>query len=227
MAIDSYVKLQSAVGDAANRDDLFSDVTAYSPATIEGMIKRSIANATLTIGRDLAARGGTGLQEVVNDALVTAAAVETVTLPATTAGIKFFAVTTNPYQILQPKDFTTLITDNASTAGGKPNAFSIVAGITAYLRPVPDATYPLRLIYWQALTALSVGVSNVIFDAHPDIYEAAACVELGAILQDDPFMSKWRVIYTQKVNDLTGQDKLAGWAAAMSGAAPSVQVVIA
>lgn len=227
MAVDTYAKLQSAIADAANRDDLFDDITAYSPATINGMIIRSIENATSTISRDLAARGGTGLQELLIDTLTTTAGIEFVTLPDDTAAVKFFAVTTNPYQILQPKDFTTLVNDNLSTAPNKPNAFSIVSLMNAYLRPIPDSNYPLRLIYWQALASLTTTTTNPLFDAHPDIYEAAACVELGALIQDDAFMNKWRVVYTQKMNDLTSQDKLLGWAAAISGAMPSVQVNIA
>lgn len=227
MAIDSYVKLQSAVADAANRDDLFDDVTAYSPSIIDGMVKRAIENATLTISRDLAARGGSGLQEILDDTLATVAGVETVTLPTTIAGIKFFAVKTNPYQILQPKDFTTLVNDSPSATNNKPTAFSTVALTTAYLRPIPDSAYALRLIYWKKLAALTASVTNPIFDSHPDIYLAAASVEIGALLQDDAYMGKWRVIYDQKMNDLTAQDKMLGWAAAISGAGPSVQINIA
>lgn len=227
MAIDSYVKLQSAVADAANRDDLFDDVTAYSPSVIDGMVKRAIENATLTISRDLAARGGSGLQEVLDDTLTTTAGVETVSLPATIAGIKFFAVKAATYQILAPKDYTTLINDNPNTTTNKPLAFSTVALTTAYLRPIPDSTYTLRLIYWKKLVALTTTVTNPLFDGHPDIYLAAASVELGALLQDDAYMNKWRVVYDQKMNDLTAQDKMLGWAAAISGAMPAVQVVTA
>lgn len=227
MAVDSYVKLQSAVADAANRDDLFDDVTAYSPAVIDGMVKRAIENATYTISRDLAARGGSGLQEILDDTLTTTAGTETVSLPATMAGIKFFSVQSNPVQILQPKDFTTLINDEPTTTGNKPTAFSTVANTTAYLRPIPDSTYSLRLIYWKKLAALTTTTTNPLFDSHPDIYLAAASVELGALLQDDAYMSKWRVVYDQKMNDLTAQDKMLGWAAAISGAMPAVQVVIA
>lgn len=227
MAIDSYIKLQAAVGDTANRDDLFDDVTAYSPSVIDGMVKRAIENATLTISRDLAARGGNGLQEILTDSLATVAGTETVSLPSTTAGIKFFAVLGSTYQILQPKDYTTLINDNPGTTTGKPTAFSTVALTTAYLRPIPDSAYTLRLIYWKKLVALTTSVTNPIFDNHPDIYLAASCVELGALLQDDEFMNKWRVVYDQKMNDLTAQDKMLGWAAAISGAMPAVQVTIA
>lgn len=227
MAIDSLLKLESAVADAANRDDLFDDVTAYSPAVIDGMVKRAIENATLTISRDLAARGGSGLQEVLDDTLVTAVGIETVALPATLSGIKFFAIRTNPYGILQPKAFSSLINDNPATTSDKPAAFATVALTTAYLRPIPDSAYQLRLIYWKKLVALTTTVTNPFFDGHPDIYQAAASVEIGALLQDDAFMNKWRVVYDQKMNDMTAQDKMLGWAAAISGTMPAVNITIA
>lgn len=227
MAIDSYAKLQSSIADAANRDDLFDDVTAYSPSVIDGMVKRSISNATLTISRDLAARGGTGLQEVLSDTLSTAAGVEYVDLPANTSGVKYLGITANPQSTLGPKDFTSLVNDNPNVAPNRPVSFSIVNRTRAYLRPIPDSNYPLRLIIWESLDDLAANVTNPIFAAYPDIYEAAACVELGATLQDDAFMSKWRVIYDQKMNDMTAQDKMLGWAAAISGAFPTVQITIA
>jgi len=38
MAIDTYNKLQAAIADTVNRDDLSADVTAFSPTQIDGAI---------------------------------------------------------------------------------------------------------------------------------------------------------------------------------------------
>lgn len=226
MAIDSFAKLKARLGFLANRDDLFANIN-IGVTEIEDAISTAIGNATKTISRDLAKRGGTGLQETVTDSLTTTANTETVALPSGIAGIKFFAVTSNPVQVLDPKDFTTLINDNASNAPGKPNAYSVVGITTAYLRPIPDSAYPLRLIWWKSLATLTDTATNPIFDNHSDLYEAAAMVEISLALEDDTALNKWRVVYEQKIDDLTQQDMLAGWAAAISGATPSVQVVIA
>jgi hypothetical protein len=70
-------------------------------------------------------------------------------------------------------------------------------------------------------------VTNPVFDAHPDIYEAAGMVELALSVEDEPAANRWRVVYDQKMNDMTAQDRNSQWAAAMSGAMPQVQVTVA
>jgi hypothetical protein len=66
-----------------------------------------------------------------------------------------------------------------------------------------------------------------LFDAHPDIYEAAGMVEIALSVEDEAGATRWRVVYEQKMNDLSQSDRNSQWAAAMSGAMPQVQVVIA
>lgn len=226
MAIDTLAKLTSRVGYLANRDDLFATVTT-GPTTIESAIDVAIQNATKTLSRDLSRRGGTALQEIVNDTLVTIAGTETVALPAALAGIRLFGIRTDPFVTLVPRDFVTLVNDYPSTATNKPAEYAQVAITTAYLRPIPDAVYSLRLIYFNNLAALTASVTNPIFDNNPDVYEAASMVEVALLMEDEAAANRWRVVYDQKMNDLTGQDKMSGWAAAMSGATPSVQVNIA
>lgn len=228
MAIDTLAKLKSRLAYLANRDDMFDDVS-FSPATIEGNIAVSIENATHTISRDLARRGGTGLQEVVDDSLSTTSGTETITLPTGFAGVKAFVRTSDPNVNLGPRDYTSMINDSPGNAGGAPLLYSIIYGTApkAYLRPVPDGTYTLRLIYWKNLVALTDSVTNPVFDAHPDVYEAAGMVELSLAVEDHDAAARWRVVYDQKLNDMTGQDRNSQWAAAMSGAAPQVSVTIA
>lgn len=228
MAIDTLAKLKSRLAYLANRDDMFDDVS-FSPATIEGNIAVSIENATRTISRDLARRGGTGLQEVVNDSLATVGGAETVDMPSGFAGVKAFVRTSDPNVNLSPRDYTSMINDSPGNTGGAPLLYSIVRGTTpkAYLRPIPDGAYTLRLIYWQNLVALTDSVTNPVFDEHPDVYEAAGMVELALSIEDHDAAARWRVVYDQKMNDMTGQDRNSQWAAAMSGAAPQVSVTIA
>lgn len=226
MAVNSLAKLKSRLAYLANRDDLFTAPT-WTLTVIDDALSTAILNTTATISRDLAKRGGTGLQETLTDALSTASGVETVALPATLAGIKYFGLRTNPALILSPNDFTTLINTNKSTSTDKPTAYATVGITTAYLRPIPDAIYALRLIYFANLADLTALVTNPIFTAHPDIYEACGMVELGLFLENEATANRWRVVYEQKMNDMTSQDRMSGWAAAMSGATPSVQINIA
>lgn len=228
MAIDTLAKLKSRVGFLANRDDLFASVD-LEPAEIDSGITVAIENATLTISRDLAKRGGNGLQETVDDTLVTVSGTETVTFPTGYAGVRAFVRTSNPQVVLQGRDYSAMINEFPSPTPGQPLVYAVVSGTTpkAYLRPIPDSAYTLRLIYWKNLVDLTDSVTNPIFDNHPDIYEAAAMVEVALLVDDDAAAAKWRTVYDTKMNELTAQDRNAGWAAAMSGAAPQVNIAIA
>lgn len=228
MAIDTYAKLQSAVGDAANRDDLFDDVTVYSPAAIDGMIKRAIADATTGIQRDIVSRGGHKNMETVDDTLVTVGGNEVVTMPVDFAGHRsFLLLSANAYQVLDFLDPTTLYRQFPSQVSDTPTKFTITGTRTARLRAIPDGVYPLRLIYFQALTALVGGASpttNWVLTGHPDIYVSRAMWRLSLMLENDARVPFWKGDYDQQVNDLMGDDRNVRWAGITN---PQVQVNIA
>jgi hypothetical protein len=225
MAIDTYAKLQAAVGDAANRDDLFDDVTAYAPAAIDGMIKRAIADATTGIQRDLVARGGHKNMEALNDGLTTTAGSEVVALPEDFAGHRAFMLARDPVVVLDFVDPTTLYKQYPGAARGAPVKFTITGARTARLRPAPDGAYPLRLIYYQALTVLSNDAVNWVLLNHPDIYVSRAMWRLSLMLENDGRVPFWKGDYDLQMNDLMGDDRNVRWAGVPT--MPSVQVAIA
>lgn len=225
MAIDTYAKLQAAIGDAANRDDLFDDVTAYSPAVIEGMIKRAIADATGGIQRDLVARGGHKNMETLTDALACTAGSEVVTLPADFAGHRAFLLARDSVKVLEFVDPTTLYRQYPAAARGEPEKFTITGTRTARLRPVPDGAYPLRLIYYQALTPLSGEAVNWVLSGHPDIYVSRAMWRLSLMLENDARVPFWKADYDLMMNDLMGDDRNVRWAGVP--AMPNLQTAIA
>lgn len=227
MAVDTWVKLQAAIGDAANRDDLFDDVTAYSPSTIDGMVKRIIDDATHGIQRDLISRGGHKNMETVSDALATVGGTETVTFPADFAGHRSLLLLTagNSYLPLDFADPTSLYTSYPSNVSGTPAKFTITGTLTARLRPVPDGVYPLRLIYYQALTALDANNVNWVLTNHPDIYISRAMWRLSIMLENDARIQFWKGDYDQQMNDLMGDDRNVRWAGVPTS--PTLQVSIA
>ncbi len=225
MAIDTYARLQAAIGDAANRDDLFDDVTAYAPAVIDGMVKRAIADATIGIQRDLVARGGHKNMEALNDALITTAGSEVVTLPEDFAGHRAFMLAGEPVRILEFVDPTTLYRQYPGAAGGAPVKFTLTGARTARLRPVPEAAYPLRLIYYQGLTTLSADAVNWVLTGHPDLYVSRAMWRLSLLLENDGRVPYWKADYDLQMNDLMGDDRNVRWAGVP--AMPNLQVAIA
>lgn len=224
--IDSRAKLKSRLAYISNRDDLF-DAVEFPPAVIDGELDTAIDNATLTISRDLARRGGTGLQEAIDTSITTTNGVETVTFPSDLAGIKHFAITANPERVMIGTTMDGLIAEFPTPVTGTPVKYAQVAVTTAFLRPIPDSTYTTRLIYFQKLAMLTDTTTNPIFDAYPDIYEAAAMVEISLFVEDEQATTRWRVVYDQKMNDMTAQDRSSAWAAALSGSGPTVQITVA
>jgi len=226
MAIDTYAKLQAAVGDTANRDDMFADVTAYSPSTIDGMVKRAIANATAGIQRDLVSRGGNKNMESLTSSLTTALGVEYMDFPTDFAGARTFLIATDPVQILEFVDPTTLFTQYPNATTGKPEKYTIVGTNRAYMRPIPDASYATKLIYTQQIPALSTtNTTNWVLTYHPDIYVERSMMEISIFLENDDRLQYWKGYYDQNVNDLMGDDRNVRWAAVPTK--PNLQVSIA
>lgn len=210
----TYLGLQSEIGDAANRDDLFDDVTAYSPAVISGLVKRCISDATMGIQRDLVSRGGHKNMETVSDALVTVSGTETVTLPSDFAGHRALLILSSggSYTPLDFVDPTSLYSQFPSAGTGFPQKFTITGTRTARLRPVADGAYSLRLIYYQALTALSTSATNWVLDYNSDVYVSRAMWRLSLLLENNDRAAFWKQDYDILMNDLMGDDRNIRWA---------------
>ncbi len=226
MAIDTYLKLRAAIADTANRDDLSADVPVFEGTTIEGMIKRAVANATATLQRDLAARGGHKNMEAVDATLTTSAGVEYLDFPSDFAGVRTLLLTGDPLRVLEFVDPTSLWIQYAAAATGRPEKYALVGARRAYLRPVPDAAYAVRLVYTQSLPALEGDTdTNWLLAGHPDIYVGAAMMELCLYLENDTRLSFWKAYYDFKLTQLMGDDRAVRWAAVPSK--PNLQVSLA
>ncbi len=226
MSIDSYAKLQSAIADTVNRDDLAADVTAFSPAQIDGAIKRSIEYATHALTRNIISRGGIKHMETVSNALVTGVGSETLTLPTDFAGVRAFYLNNSGIVILEFVDPTTLWTQYPSSTTGQPQKYTIIGTNTAYLRPIPDTTYTTRLVYYAKIPALSdSNTSNWVLVNAPDVYIGQSMVELCLYLENDDRLQFWKGYTDERLNDLMGDDRNVRWAAVPSK--PNLQVSIA
>ena len=215
MAIDSYLKLQSAVSFYANRDDLFAAITNFSPAAIDSAVQIAISFAETSVDRDINSRGGIKYAETLTNTLVTAGGIETVTLPTDFRSASAFMLTSNPFQVLGVKSSLDLISlYTSSTITGAPEAYAIVGTNTAYLRPVPDGIYTMRLIYKAKLAPLSsTNTSNWLLVNAPDVYVAATMIELCIMMENDDRLQFWKGYYDQKLDDLMGDDRQTRWTA--------------
>lgn len=209
----SYAQLQSSVSWYANRDDMFTAITNFSPAAIDSGVQISIALAETMADRDINSRGGIKYAETVNNALTATGGVETITLPSDFRSVSSFMLTTDPYRVLTPLSPNQLFsTYTSATVTGAPQAYAIVGTGTAYVRPVPDSSYTLRLIYKAALAGLSTAnTSNWLLANAPQVYLSASMLQLSMMLENDAGVVKWKGFYDQALDDLMGDDRQTRW----------------
>jgi len=226
MAVDTFLKLRAAIASTINNDGLSADITAFEGTTVDSEIKRAVAYATASINRDLVARGGHKDMEAVDSSLTTTSGVEYVDFPTDFKGVRSFILSTDPLTTLEFNDPSSLWNAYPNSAPNKPEKYTIVGRRRAYLRPIPDAAYTIRLVYYQALTLLDADTdTNWVLEDHPDIYVGAAMIELCIMLENDDRLQFWKGYYDQKINDLMGDDRNVRWAAVPS--MPRLQVEVA
>lgn len=184
--------------DSLNRTDIAADVTDFSPATIDGAVKRAISKAELRITRRLKTK-----DFETSTAFNTTANTETVSIPSDFGATKAFVLTANPNVVLANKSLDTLITDYPSTAVGVPTAYATF-GTNFMLRPVPDAARAATLYYYSKPTALSDNnTSNTLLTKYPDLLLYGSMVELSMHLEDDARLQYWKGMFDEGIKDIT------------------------
>ena len=226
MSITSYNELQAHLADTINRKDLSDAVTDFSPASLVSQIKRAVFSAEERIQNDIISRGGISYMETVDDSVNTVGGAEAVTMPTGFLGLVSMAITTNPYQLLQSLDRNALFTTYPSTTSAKPLAYAMIGSNTAYLRPIPDAAYDLRIIYFKSLDNLSASVStNWLLENGINAYVGAAMVELCLYIQDPGAPEYWESYYGSALADMIRSSKVTRFGVVPTQA--TVQVAIA
>ena len=227
MSIENYNDLQAHLADTINRTDLSDAVTTFSPTSLDSQIVRAISLAEQRIQNDLMSKGGIGHMETVDDTVNTVGGTETITMPTGILALRTMAITTNPYQVLQGYgDINSLFNTFPGLANSKPQAYAIVGTNTAFLRPIPDAAYDLRIIFYKALDKLSASTtSNWLLENGVGVYVGASMVELCMYVQDYNATQIWESYYDAKLADLMRDDRVTRFGVVPTRA--SVQVAIA
>ena len=189
MALATYADLLSAVAAWSHRDDL------------TGVIPDFVTIAEARIARDLRLR-----KQVVNTALSTVAATQTVALPSDFLEIENITLSsTNPPR--QIHIVTPEIMDEkypANFYAGEPVVYTIL-GDNLVLGPTPDAVYTISLDYYQRLPALSSAV-NWLYTNHPSVYLYATLCEVAAYAFDKEAEAKWDSRYRADAADVQSRD---------------------
>ena len=168
MAIATYTDLQTSIANFLARDDLTAQIPDF------------IALAEATMSRELETRS----QEKRATAN-TVSGNEYLSLPTDLREIREVKLNTAPLTVLRYYSPVALDEQYASEGGGKPKGYSIV-GDEIKLRPVPDATYEMEIVYIGSIEALSASnLTNTILSRSPDAYLYGSLAEGYAYLLDE------------------------------------------
>lgn len=222
MAIDTYAKLQTAIMDELYRKSgtLASDVT-IGATTIEGKVKRAIANCEIRVQRTIRTR-----QMETATSIAFTNGTSQYSLPSDFLSARLMYLDQDPIVTMDQDSLENIIAEFPSAATGEPAKFA-VSGSSFFVRPIPDSGRTAKLYYYQTITPLSdSNTSNWLLTAAPDVYLYGSCVEMMPYLGDDERIQVWKGAFDESIRLLTGDDDAAKWNGVLVKSVLPVMVVV-
>lgn len=222
MAIDTYAELQVAIQDELNRKGggLASDVT-IGATTIEGKVKRAIANCEIRVQRTIRTR-----QMETSTSIAFTSGTTEYSLPSDFLSARLMYLVQDPIVTLEQDSLENIIADYPSNATGQPRKFA-VSGSSFFVRPVPDGSRTAKLFYYKTIPVLSdSNTSNWLLTAAPDLYLYGSCLEIMPYLGDDERLQVWKGAFDEAIRLLTGDDDAAKWNGVLVKSGLPVMIVV-
>jgi hypothetical protein len=204
MSYATYGALKTALGNEHARADITS-------ARYDDLIQR----AETRMNRVCAALGAGELQSTS----ITVSG-EFTDLPATYNTMRLLAIDgasrTTTLQYYPPER---LLQEYPALANSQPRGFSVVGKgdgtdvMRLWVRPLPDASYAMRALYYVKLTTLVGSDANVnwMLLNNPDAYVYAFMVELGLASNDAGMAQRYSTALQQAIEDMKARDKDRRW----------------
>lgn len=83
-----------------------------------------------------------------------------------------------------------------------------IQGEEFQLKPVPDTTYTINMLYWYRLTALSADLSfNNVLLRYPGAYLYSALVSASPYIEDAQRIGQWAELYNSEIETINSTDK--------------------
>lgn len=192
MAIDTYTNLQTAIANFLARDDLTAQIPDF------------ITMAEARMSRELETRS--------QEKRATASTVggnEYLSLPTDLREVREVKLNTTPLTVLSYYSPVALDEKFASGGQGKPLGYSII-GDEIKLRPVPDTTYSLEIVYIGTINALSAtNATNNILSRSPDAYLYGALAEAYAYLLDEQRAAQYLQRFNLAIDEIRRDEQRA------------------
>lgn len=120
---------------------------------------------------------------------------------------------------LAPEEMNKLSRQNDSSARGRHNYYTIIAGQIQIAPPADNEV--LEVVYYQRLPALmNDGDSNWLTEKNPDAYIFGLCTEISAFAKDEMAFASYQQRFMDSLMDITMEDQVTRW----SGPALRVQI---
>lgn len=184
MALATYNDLKASVADWLDRADL----TAVIPDFIlmaEARFNRTLRHPSME----------------VRATATTTAGSEYIALPTGFLGMREIHIQGNPTVILNQMNLGEMHRQFAVSANSKPIAFAVSGGQLA-LGPIPDGTYTLDMVYYQAVPALAANSTNWLLTAYPDVYLYASLLQSEGYLIDDERLPVWSAAFDRSMAEI-------------------------
>lgn len=192
MAINTYTNLQTAISNFLARDDLAAQIPDF------------ITMAEARMSRELETRS--------QEKRATASTVggnEYLSLPTDLREVREVKLNTTPLTVLSYYSPVALDEKFASGGQGKPLGYSII-GDEIKLRPVPDTTYSLEIVYIGTINALSAtNATNNILSRSPDAYLYGALAEAYAYLLDEQRAAQYLQRFNLAIDEIRRDEQRA------------------
>jgi hypothetical protein len=194
MAISTFAELKTAVANKLARSDLTARIAefveiAHDKLNLELRIRAMEGSETLTI------------------------TAQTEALPTRYISMRRLYIDGSPnrqLEFLVPMDFWARY---LSSEQNKPQAYTI-EGDNLVFGPIPDGTYSLRALFWQAFADLSADAdTNWLLTNASGLYFYGALIEAYSFLDDTPSVLKWAALQDDllaKVKRANKRDRYSG-----------------
>jgi hypothetical protein len=199
MAITTYTELQTALGNFLARSDLADRLPEF------------ISLAEARMSRELETRS----QEKRATA-VTTSGDEFISLPTDLRSIRLVKLNTDPVDVLDyasPKDYYEAY---STSGGGRPKYYTVI-GAEIAMRPIPDSSYTIEIIYSENVSALSdANLTNTVLTRHPDVYLYGALSAAYIYLMDEARAAQYDGLFSRAIDEIKRDNDKAFYSGALA-----------
>ena len=199
MAFTTYSALKTEIANFLARDDLTTQIPSFITLA-EARMSRELSSRTQERRANATTTSGDGF----------------VSLPTDLRSIRNVQLNTDPITILKYNTVEMLNREYSSSGSGKPKGYTVIGSELA-LRPIPDTTYTLEIVYGEGVDSLSdTNTNNVILNRHPDVYLYGSLTNAYTFLMDESRATQYDNLFTRIMSEIVRDTEEARYGGVLS-----------